>query len=153
MGRLTATDDEVVAAAKAACANEFIESMPEGYLTLIGEKGRNLSGGQKQLIALARAMLRKAPIVILDEPTSAMDSETEHWVRLSIEQLTKNSSTLIIAHRLSTIQRADEILVMKKGRIVERGKHDELLEQNGYYKKLFHLQFEHRPGKTAHVHI
>ncbi|MBL8028101.1 MAG: ABC transporter ATP-binding protein [Fibrobacteres bacterium] len=153
MGRLSATDEEVVAAAKAACANEFIESMPEGYLTLIGEKGRNLSGGQKQLIALARAMLRKAPIVILDEPTSAMDSETEHWVRLSIEQLTKNSSTLIIAHRLSTIQRADEILVMKKGRIAERGRHEELLEQNGYYKKLFHLQFEHRPGKAAHLHI
>jgi ATP-binding cassette, subfamily B, bacterial MsbA len=148
MGRLEASDDEVVVAAREAGALGFIEAMPEGFKTLIGEQGMNLSGGQRQLIAIARALLRNAPLVLLDEPTSAMDSETEFQVRQSIERLSQNRATLIIAHRFSTVLRADEILVMKKGRILERGTHQQLLDIGGYYKRLYHLQFEHRVKKS-----
>jgi ATP-binding cassette, subfamily B, putative efflux pump len=147
MGRLEAKDAEVMTAAEQAGARAFIEALPEGFKTQIGEQGMNLSGGQKQLISIARALLRNAPIVLLDEPTSAMDSETEFLVQQSIERLSKDRATLIIAHRFSTVLRADEILVMKKGQILERGTHAELLEQSLYYKRLYHLQFEHRVRK------
>jgi subfamily B ATP-binding cassette protein MsbA len=144
MGRLEASDGEVIDAAREAGALQFIEATPEGFRTQIGEQGMNLSGGQKQLIAIARAILRNAPVVLLDEPTSAMDSETESLVQQAIDHLGRDRATLIIAHRFTTVVRADEILVMKKGQITERGTHQELLNLNGYYKRLYHLQFEHR---------
>ncbi|MFH0918897.1 MAG: ABC transporter ATP-binding protein, partial [Fibrobacterota bacterium] len=149
MGRLGATDKEVEEAARRAGALDFITALPKGMHTLIGEQGQNLSGGQKQLIAIARAILRNAPVVLLDEPTAAMDSETEYKVQASLTELSKTSATLIIAHRLSTIQRADEILVMQKGQIVERGTHESLLATGIYYKRLYHLQFELHKGRKG----
>jgi subfamily B ATP-binding cassette protein MsbA len=142
MGRLAASDQEVEEAAKRAQAWDFIQSLPSGMHTEIGEQGINLSGGQQQLIAMARAMLRNAPIVLMDEPTSAMDSETEHRVQQSLGNLRRNSATIIIAHRLSTIRMADEILVMQQGKIVERGQHNTLIEKGGYYRRLCDLQFK-----------
>jgi ABC-type multidrug transport system fused ATPase/permease subunit len=141
MGRLEATDSEVEQAARQANVWDFIQTLPEGMKTVIGVKGVNLSGGQKQLIAIARAILRNAPVVLLDEPTSAMDSVTEFTIHGALTHLRENRSIIIIAHRLSTIMTADEILVMQKGRIVERGEHHELLSMNGFYKQLYDLQF------------
>ena len=131
-----ATREEIVAAAKAACADEFIMAMPEGYDTVVGERGTRLSGGQKQRLAIARAILRDAPILVLDEATSAVDNRTEREIQRAIEGLAGTRTMIVIAHRLTTIQRADQILVLDKGRVVERGTHAELLAQGGIYQKM-----------------
>lgn len=132
---------EIVAAATAAHAMEFINEMPQGLNTLVGEKGVRLSGGQRQRIAIARAILKNAPILILDEATSALDSESERHVQAALETLMHGRTTLVIAHRLSTIEKADRIVVLQKGEIAETGTHHELLEQNGVYAQLHRIQF------------
>ncbi|MCA9964862.1 MAG: ABC transporter ATP-binding protein [Anaerolineales bacterium] len=139
-GRPEATDDEIVAAAKAANAHGFIQQLPNGYDTVVGERGGTLSGGQRQRIAIARALLRDAPILILDEPTAALDAESEDLVMGALDRLMQGRTTFIIAHRLSTIRDADQIVVMDKGRVVETGRHEELLAQNGHYAYLVQLQ-------------
>lgn len=133
---------EIIAAATAAHAMEFIKDMPQGLNTLVGEKGVRLSGGQRQRIAIARAILKNAPILILDEATSALDSESERHVQAALETLMQERTTLVIAHRLSTIEKADRIVVMQKGQIVEIGTHRELLDKGGVYAQLHHIQFE-----------
>ena len=133
---------EIIAAATAAHAMEFIKDMPQGLNTLVGEKGVRMSGGQRQRIAIARAILKNAPILILDEATSALDSESERYVQAALETLMRGRTTLVIAHRLSTIERADRIVVMQKGQIVEVGTHRELLDKGGVYAQLHHIQFE-----------
>jgi len=135
-----ATEEEVIAAAKIANANDFISAMSEGYQTTIGDRGGKLSGGQRQRLSIARAVLKNPPILILDEATSALDTESERLVQEALINLMKQRTTLVIAHRLSTIVHADEIIVMQRGEIVERGTHQELLDKNGYYKRLFDLQ-------------
>lgn len=141
-GRLDGTDEEVYAAAKAANALEFIEKMPEGMDTIVGERGSSLSGGQRQRIAIARAILKDPKILILDEATSALDTESEKLVQEALERLMKNRTAFVIAHRLSTIKNADQIIVMKQGRVVESGTHEELLEQDGLYMSLYSIQFK-----------
>ncbi|HEU5123283.1 MAG TPA: ABC transporter ATP-binding protein [Verrucomicrobiae bacterium] len=141
LGRPEATAAEVEAAARAANAHDFIMQRPEGYDAIVGEKGMNVSGGQRQRIAIARAILKNAPILVLDEATSALDSETERMVQAELEKLMEGRTTLCIAHRLSTVQKADMIVVMNEGRIVETGTHAELLERGGVYKRLHELQF------------
>jgi len=141
-GRPEAGDQEIIEAAKAAYAHEFIQRLAEGYQTLIGENGVKLSGGERQRLAIARAILRDPPILILDEATSALDSESERIVQLALSNLMKNRTTLVIAHRLSTIQKADRIVVMERGQIVEVGSHDDLLERGGVYKRLHAIQFQ-----------
>jgi ATP-binding cassette, subfamily B, bacterial MsbA len=136
-----ATEEEVMAAAHAAHAWEFIETLPEGMQTLIGEDGVRLSGGQRQRLAIARALLKNAPLLILDEATSALDTESERSIQAALEAVMRNRTTLIIAHRLSTIESADHIVVMDAGKIVEQGKHEELIAQQGYYAKLHAMQF------------
>jgi subfamily B ATP-binding cassette protein MsbA len=135
-------DAEIVAAAQAAHAMEFIQELPEGMNTLVGEKGVRLSGGQRQRLAIARAILKNAPVLILDEATSALDSESERHVQAALETLMQGRTTLVIAHRLSTIEKADRIVVMQKGQIVEMGTHRELLTKNGVYAQLHRIQFE-----------
>jgi subfamily B ATP-binding cassette protein MsbA len=135
-------DAEIVAAAQAAHAMEFIKELPEGMNTLVGEKGVRLSGGQRQRLAIARAILKNAPVLILDEATSALDSESERHVQAALETLMQGRTTLVIAHRLSTIEKADRIVVMQKGQIVEMGTHRELLAKNGVYAQLHRIQFE-----------
>jgi subfamily B ATP-binding cassette protein MsbA len=141
IGRPEATAAEVEAAARAANAHEFIMQKPEGYEAIVGEKGINVSGGQRQRIAIARAIVKDAPILILDEATSALDSEIERQVQAELEKLMQGRTTLCIAHRLSTIQKANLIVVMQEGRIVETGTHAELLERGGVYRRLHELQF------------
>jgi ATP-binding cassette, subfamily B, bacterial MsbA len=140
LGRPGATAKEIESAARHAHAHEFIMEKPQGYDTVVGEKGVMLSGGQRQRIAIARAILRDAPILILDEATNALDSEAEHIVQAALEELMKGRTTISVAHRLSTIQRADVIVVMDQGRIVETGRHEELMAENGLYRKLFDMQ-------------
>ena len=141
LGRPGADNDEIIAAAKHAYAYDFIMEKPNGFDTVIGEKGSALSGGQRQRIAIARAVLRNAPILILDEATSALDTESERAVQAALDELMKGRTTLCIAHRLSTIFHADEIVVMDQGRIVETGRHAELIKRGGVYQKLYDLQF------------
>ena len=140
LGRPGATNAEIEAAARHAFAHDFIMEKPQGYDTVIGEKGVMLSGGQRQRIAIARAIVRDAPILILDEATNALDSESEHIVQVALEELMKGRTTVCVAHRLSTIQKADVIVVLDQGRIVETGSHEDLLAKNGLYRKLHELQ-------------
>ena len=136
------TKEEVLNAAKLANALEFIEELPQGFETQIGENGTRLSGGQKQRLAIARAILKNAPILVLDEATSALDNQSEKLVQEALDRLMTSRTTLVIAHRLSTIQHADKIVVMEQGRIVEIGKHEELLAKNGVYSNLYYIQFQ-----------
>lgn len=142
LGRLGATNDEIVAAAKHAYAYDFITQKPEGFDAVIGEKGVTLSGGQRQRLAIARAVLKNAPILVLDEATSALDTESERAVQSALDELMKGRTTICIAHRLSTILHADLIVVLDQGRIVETGKHAELIQRGGIYQKLYELQFQ-----------
>jgi subfamily B ATP-binding cassette protein MsbA len=135
------TDEEVLAAAKAAHADEFIQKLPEGYATQVGENGVMLSGGQRQRIAIARAILKNAPILILDEATSALDTESERHIQAAMEEVMKGRTTLVIAHRLSTIENVDRIVVIDNGHVVEQGSHADLIKQNGAYAQLHQLQF------------
>jgi subfamily B ATP-binding cassette protein MsbA len=141
LGRPGATNDEIITAARNAYAYDFIMEKPNGFETLVGEKGVALSGGQRQRLAIARAVLRNAPILVLDEATSALDTESERAVQAALDELMKGRTTLCIAHRLSTIFNADMIVVLDKGRIVETGRHDELVRRGGIYQKLYELQF------------
>lgn len=140
-GKPDASAKEIEEAAKIAFADEFIRELPNGYETLVGERGTFLSGGQRQRIAIARAVLINAPVLILDEATSALDTESEHLVQKALNYLMENRTSIVIAHRLSTIRRADKIVTMQKGKIVETGTHLELLANEGVYKKLYELQF------------
>jgi ATP-binding cassette subfamily B multidrug efflux pump len=139
-GRPNANREEIVAAAKAAQAHDFIQGLPDGYETIVGERGITLSGGQRQRVAIARALLMNPRILILDDSTSSVDTETELLIQKALVDLMKNRTTFVIAHRLSTVRRADLILVMDKGRILERGAHEELLQQGGLYRQIYDLQ-------------
>ena len=139
-GKVGATQDEIVAAATAACAHEFIMGFPLGYDTPVGEHGTQLSGGQRQRVAVARALVKNAPIILLDEATAALDSESEQQVQQAIEHLCRNRTTIVIAHRLHTIMHADAILVVEAGEVVERGRHDDLLRRGGRYASFFRIQ-------------
>lgn len=142
---------EIVQAAKMAYAHDFIEKLPEGYDSFIGADGLQLSGGQRQRLSIARALLKDAPILILDEATSALDNESEHYIQKALETVMQGRTTLVIAHRLSTIQNADRIVVLDAGRIVEMGRHDELLAKNGIYKTMYERTFEDEGGDHDHT--
>jgi len=137
-----ASKEEVIKACKFAAADEFVHKLPEGYQTIIGENGVKLSGGQKQRLSIARAFIKNAPIILLDEATSSLDTESESKVQGALKQLTKNKTTLVIAHRLSTTQSADKIFVMKKGKIISSGKHQDLLNSCEEYKNLYSKQLK-----------
>jgi len=137
-----ASEQEVIDAAKAANAWEFIQQMPQGLQSEIGDRGVRLSGGQRQRLAIARAILKNAPVLLLDEATSALDSESELHVQMALDRLMRDRTTIVIAHRLSTVENADRIFVMDHGDIIETGSHQTLLAQNGYYSRLYHKQFQ-----------
>jgi subfamily B ATP-binding cassette protein MsbA len=141
-GNLNASEDQIIEAARAALADDFIMRFPMQYSTLIGERGQRLSGGERQRISIARALLRNAPILILDEATSSLDSESEKLVQQALANLIRDRTTFVIAHRLSTIRNADLIVVIEQGRIVETGSHDSLIALDGHYRKFFRLQTE-----------
>ena len=136
MAKPGATDAEISAAARAAQIDDFIQALPEGYQTEVGERGAQLSGGQRQRIAIARALLKDAPILILDEATSSVDQASERAIQTALETLLEERTTIVIAHRLSTIRKADRILVLNEGTVVEHGTHDELVTRGGLYSKL-----------------
>jgi ATP-binding cassette subfamily B protein len=140
-GKPQASDAEVRAAAQAAFADEFIERLPEGYDTFLGERGVRLSGGQRQRIAIARALLKNPPLMLLDEATSALDAQSERMVQAALESAMRGRTTLVIAHRLATVQRADRIIVLDQGRLIEQGTHAELIARGGMYARLAALQF------------
>ena len=144
-GRPEASDDEVRVAAEAAAASKFIERLPQGFDSYLGERGATLSGGQRQRIAIARAILRNPAVLLLDEATSALDAESERAVQAALEPLMAGRTTLVIAHRLATVLGADRIVVLDQGRIVASGKHDELMAQRGLYAHLAGLQFDRGP--------
>ncbi|MGD9787001.1 MAG: lipid A export permease/ATP-binding protein MsbA [Sulfuricellaceae bacterium] len=146
--KATATEAEIIAAAETAHAMEFIRQLPDGLATMVGENGVKLSGGQRQRLAIARAILKNAPILILDEATSALDTQSERHVQAALENLMQHRTTLVIAHRLSTIKKADRIVVMQKGEIVEIGNHDELLARDGLYAHLYRIQFDEEKKAT-----
>ncbi len=150
-GRLNATREDIYAAAQAAFAHDFITAQPHGYETVIGDKGCLLSGGQQQRLAIARALLKNAPILLLDEATSALDSESEQQIQIALENLSAGRTVIAIAHRLSTILSADQIVVMEEGHIKEIGTHAELIEQSGYYRRLYDMQFKHGNGEEPPV--
>jgi len=147
-GRFDATKEEVYEAARTAFAHAFIMAQPQGYETIIGDKGCLLSGGQQQRLAIARALLKNAPILLLDEATSSLDSESEKQIQQALETLAAGRTVIAIAHRLSTILSADEIVVMDQGHIKEIGTHSELIEKSGYYRRLYDMQFN-RDGEGA----
>lgn len=137
MGNRNATEEQVIAAAKAAQCHEFISKLPEGYHTVVGTKGVHLSGGERQRIAIARAIIKDSPIIVLDEATAFSDPENEYLIQKAFEKLMQNKTVIIIAHRLSTIRNADKIIVMEKGQIVESGKHDDLVAAGGRYFQMW----------------
>ena len=143
MAKPDATDDEIIAAAKAAHAHSFIKRLKHGYDTVLGEGGDGLSQGQKQLLCITRIMLSNPPMLILDEATSSIDTRTEIRIQKAFFEMMKGRTSFIVAHRLSTIMGADVILVMREGKIVESGKHTELLDKNGFYAELYNSQFAH----------
>ena len=143
-GKPDATTDEVIQAARSAHIHDFVESLPDKYETLVGERGLKLSGGEKQRVAIARTILKNPPILVFDEATSALDSKTEKSIQRELETIARNHTTLVIAHRLSTVMDADEILVLDSGRIVERGTHHQLLGRNGVYAKMWELQLQEK---------
>jgi subfamily B ATP-binding cassette protein MsbA len=145
-GRPDATDADIIQAAKLANADEFIKKMPQGYDSIVGERGETLSGGQRQRIGIARALIRKSPILILDEPTAALDTESERLVVEGLERLMKGRTVIMIAHRLSTIRDADQIIVLKDGVVAEQGSHAELMRMNGVYAELYHIQYGTPPA-------
>ena len=148
-GNKNATEEDMIRASKLAGCHEFIEKLPEGYNTIVGEGGSTLSGGEKQRISIARAILKNAPILLLDEPTSSLDSKNEVLVQKAISNLVKDKTVIMIAHRLKTIKNADKIIVLDKGRIVEEGRHSELLEKQGLYARLWHLQNKSKEWKIS----
>ena len=139
-GNPAASDDEVKRAAEIAEAVEFVEQLPDGWNTLVGEGGHRLSGGQRQRVAIARAVLKDAPLLVLDEATSAVDNETEAALQRSIQKISKNRTTVVIAHRLSTVRHADRIIVLDHGKVVEDGTHEALVELGGVYARLWGVQ-------------
>src|SRR5207302_489367 len=149
----SASERDVIAATEAAHAMSFIREMPEGLNTLIGQSGLKLSGGQRQRLAIARAILKNAPVLILDEATSALDSESERQVQAALETLLRGRTTIVIAHRLSTVERADRIVVLERGRIVETGRHTELLAKRCIYAKLYEMQFAEAAGPARDSNI
>ena len=142
-----ATKEDIIKAAKIAHADEFINQLPKGYETLVGERGIKLSGGQRQRVAIARALLKKASIIVLDEATSSLDSESEKYIQEGLWELMKDKTALVIAHRLSTIKHLDRILVLDNGKIVQDGTHDELISQDGLYAKLW----SHQAGESKEL--
>jgi len=150
-GKLDAREEEIEQAARAANAHDFIMELPEGYKTVVGERGVKLSGGQRQRIAIARALLKDPAILILDEATSSLDSESERLVQSALERLMQGRTTFVIAHRLSTVRRADRIAVVDAGKIIAEGRHEELIERDGLYKHLYELQFHDRPAEVLSI--
>jgi ATP-binding cassette subfamily B protein len=141
-GRPDASEDEIIAAAKAAQAHDFITELPQGYDTVVGERGITLSGGQRQRVAIARALLMDPRILILDDSLSSVDTQTEKLIQEALDKLMEGRTTFVIAHRLSTVRRADLIVVLEKGCIVQAGKHEELLQQGGMYREIYELQLK-----------
>lgn len=150
IGNMDASEEAVIAAAKAACCDDFVNKLPNGYDTLLGENGSTLSGGERQRISIARALLKNAPIVLLDEATASLDPENESLIQKAISTLIEGKTVIVIAHRLRTIAQADKIIVLEDGKAIEEGKHEDLLAQNGLYKKLFTLQQESLGWRVSH---